>query len=102
LSLWQERTLKWEILTGLFFILLSIFVVDSWSLAAKSLAFTSIIVSFELANSAIEGLCDFVDSSHNVKIKKIKDMAAGAVTISSGGLFLILIIEFLWLLYLQF
>jgi diacylglycerol kinase (ATP) len=36
----------------------------------------------EIFNSAIEALCDFVETRHNEKIKVIKDIAAAAVGIS--------------------
>lgn len=37
------------------------------------------VISLELANTAIEKLCDVVHPSFNKKIGNIKDMAAGAV-----------------------
>lgn len=36
----------------------------------------------EMVNTAIEGLCDFVEPGHNEKIGIIKDVAAAAVGIS--------------------
>ncbi len=39
----------------------------------------TIVVSLELVNSAIENLCDFVYPQKDVRIKNIKDLAAGAV-----------------------
>ena len=36
----------------------------------------------EIFNSAIEALCDFVETRHNEKIKVIKDIAAAGVGIA--------------------
>lgn len=41
------------------------------------------VVSFELINSAIEKLADFVSPDKNEIIKKTKDMAAAAVLVSA-------------------
>ncbi len=40
---------------------------------------TAFMLVAEIFNSAIEALCDFVETRHNEKIKMIKDIAAGAV-----------------------
>jgi diacylglycerol kinase len=44
---------------------------------------TAMVLSFEIMNSAIEKLCDFVCPSINPVIKKIKDLSAGAVLLSA-------------------
>jgi diacylglycerol kinase len=43
---------------------------------------TGLVLIAELFNSAIEALCDFVETRHNEKIGIIKDIAAAAVGIS--------------------
>ena len=43
---------------------------------------TALVLMAEIFNSAIEALCDFVETRHNEKIKVIKDMSAAAVGIS--------------------
>ena len=40
---------------------------------------TAFMLVAEIFNSAIEALCDFVETRHNEKIKIIKDIAAAAV-----------------------
>ena len=40
---------------------------------------TAFMLVAEIFNSAIEALCDFVETRHNEKIKMIKDIAAAAV-----------------------
>ena len=42
-----------------------------------------IVLICELFNTAIEDLSDAVDENYNEKIKMVKDVAAGAVTLSS-------------------
>ena len=55
----------------------------------------AIILSLEIINSAIEKLCDLVDSTFNTSVKRIKDMAAAAVLISAIITFIIGCIIFL-------
>ncbi|MCX9155745.1 diacylglycerol kinase [Niveibacterium sp. 24ML] len=43
---------------------------------------TAFVLVAEIFNSAIEALCDFVETRENHKIKVIKDMAAAAVGIA--------------------
>ena len=43
---------------------------------------TALVLIAEILNSAIEALCDFVETRHNEKIKIIKDIAAAAVGIA--------------------
>ena len=40
---------------------------------------TAFMLVAEIFNSAIEALCDFVETRHNEKIKVVKDIAAAAV-----------------------
>ena len=55
----------------------------------------SIVLSFELINSALEYLSDFVSPDYNNKIKIIKDVSAGAVLIAAIGAFIIGLVIFL-------
>ena len=43
---------------------------------------TGLVVMAELFNSAIEAVCDFLETRENEKIRAIKDIAAAAVGIS--------------------
>ena len=45
--------------------------------------FTSLVISLEMLNSALEKLCDHISPDWHPQIKVIKDMAAGAVLWSS-------------------
>jgi diacylglycerol kinase len=55
----------------------------------------SVVLSFEIINSAIEKLCDLVCADFNLTIKKVKDMAASAVLLSAIITFIIGCIIFL-------
>jgi len=55
----------------------------------------SIVTAFEIINSAIEYLCDFVSPEYNEKIKHIKDASAGAVLISAIGALVLGLVIFL-------
>jgi diacylglycerol kinase (ATP) len=43
---------------------------------------TAFVLVAEIFSSAIEALCDFVDTRHNEKIKVIEDIAAAVVGIA--------------------
>lgn len=53
------------------------------------------VLSFEIINSAIEKLCDLVCPDFNLTIKKVKDMSASAVLLSTIIVFIIGCIIFL-------
>jgi len=55
----------------------------------------SVVLSFEIINSAIEKLCDLVCPTFNLTIKKVKDMSASAVLFSAIITFVIGCIIFL-------
>lgn len=46
------------------------------------LVVTAFVLVAEMLNSAIEALCDFVETRHDERIKVIKDVAAAAVGVS--------------------
>ena len=43
----------------------------------------ALVVGFEMMNSAIERICNFVQPQHNHFIKLIKDISAGAVLMAA-------------------
>lgn len=55
------------------------------------------ILIAEMFNSAIEALCDFIETHENHKIKVIKDISAAAAGISILLWTVILVVEFLHL-----
>lgn len=70
-----------------------VYIVDPrWFLFFQIILFTSLMIALELLNAAIEKLCDFIEPNHNLKIKEIKDVAAGAMSVvgfSFTGLILV-------------
>lgn len=42
-----------------------------------------LVVGMELINSSVEAIADFISPEKNERIKKVKDLSAGAVLISS-------------------
>ncbi len=53
------------------------------------------VFAMELINTSIEGLADLYSREHNPKIKKIKDLAAGAVLVAAITALLIGLVIFL-------
>ena len=61
-------------------------------LAVANLIFMAMTCSFEINNTIIENICDYIEKDYQPKIKIIKDMAAGAV----------LVVSLVWLLIIIF
>lgn len=73
-------------------VLAAAMVARDWIDAVLIIVVTALVLFAEIMNSAIEALCDFVESRHNEKIGVIKDIAAAGVGIAM----------FAWLLVLGF
>lgn len=69
------------------------FALRAWVDLLLILVVTALVLVAEILNSAIEALCDFVETRHNERIKVIKDIAAAAVGISILVWFVVLIVE---------
>lgn len=65
-----------------------------WVDAALILLATGLVVAAELFNTAIEALCDFVETRHNEKIGLIKDIAAAATGMVILAWWIVLGVEF--------
>jgi diacylglycerol kinase (ATP) len=63
-------------------VMIAAFALRAWVDLMLILVVTAMVLVAEIFNSAIEALCDFVETRHNEKIKVIKDIAAAAVGIS--------------------
>lgn len=74
-------------------LLIATFVLREWVDFLLIALVTGLVLVAEMFNSAIEALCDFVEDSHNEKIKVIKDIAAAAVGITILMWFLVLVVE---------
>ena len=63
-------------------VLVGAFAMRAWVDFLLILVVTAFVLVAEIFNSAIEALCDFVETRHNEKIKVIKDIAAAGVGIA--------------------
>lgn len=64
-----------------------------WVDAALILLATGMVVAAELFNTAIEALCDFVETRHNEKIGIIKDISAAATGMVILAWWIVLMVE---------
>lgn len=71
-------------------VLIAALLVRNWIDAVLIVVVTALVLVAEIMNSAIEALCDFIETHHNDKIGIIKDIAAAGVGIAM----------FVWLLVL--
>ena len=88
-GLWQairtEAHLRFHLVAGFYvflFAFLGEFSANEW--AVLILTVCSVITA-ELVNTAVEDLCDLYSTEENKKIKRIKDISAGAVLCFSLG-----------------
>ena len=68
-------------------------VLRAWVDVLLVLLVTALVLMAEMFNSAIEAICDFMETKHNEKIKVIKDIAAAAVGISIFVWIVVLAVE---------
>jgi diacylglycerol kinase (ATP) len=74
-------------------VLVAAFALRAWVDFLLILAVTAFVLVAEIFNSAIEALCDFVESRQNEKIKVIKDIAAAAAGIAIFAWIVVLGVE---------
>ncbi|HEY9340610.1 MAG TPA: diacylglycerol kinase family protein [Hanamia sp.] len=79
----HEKNFQIQCIVALLVIIAGIFFSISAAQWIAILICIAMVLSFEIMNSAIEKLCDFVCPSINPAIKKIKDLSAGAVLLSA-------------------
>jgi diacylglycerol kinase len=86
-----DFSVAWKLIFSLLVLAAALLLRDSIDLVLI-IVVTAMVLFAEIMNSAIEALCDFVESQHNKKIGIIKDIAAAGVGI----------VMFAWLLVLGF
>ncbi len=86
-----DFSVAWKLISSLLVLAAAVLLRDSIDLVLI-IVVTAMVLFAEIMNSAIEALCDFVESRHNEKIGIIKDIAAAGVGI----------VMFAWLLVLGF
>lgn len=70
-----------------------------WTIIVLSIL---LVLGFELINTSIEKLCDFVNPEFNSTVKVIKDLSAGAVLLVSTGALLTGLVIFLPKIFIVF
>lgn len=73
--------------------LLACFFFRQWVDFFLIMAATSLVLIAEMFNSAIEALCDFIETNENEKIKVIKDISAAATGIAILLWVVVLVVE---------
>lgn len=74
-------------------LLIGFFYYRQWVDFSLVLVVTGLVIISEIFNTAIEALCDFIESKQNPKIGIIKDIAAGGVGISIFMWLVVIILE---------
>lgn len=76
-----DFSVAWKLAVSLVVLAAAMFARD-WVDAVLIIVVTALVLVAEIMNSAIEALCDFVETRHNEKIGIIKDIAAAGVGIA--------------------
>jgi diacylglycerol kinase len=75
-------------------ILISSFYFHDWIDVMVILVSTALVLTAELFNTAMEAICDFIETARNEKIMIIKDISAAATGISIGAWVLVISYEY--------
>ena len=78
-SVKDENNLLVQFSSSMMVIMFAVFLRCTFVEWAILISMCFLVVSFEMMNTAIENICDRITLEHDEKIKKIKDIAAGAV-----------------------
>ena len=84
-----DFSVAWKLLFSLAVLAFALYARD-WVDSLLIVVVTGLVIVAEIMNSAIEALCDFVETRHNEKIKIIKDIAAAGVGIAMLAWLLVL------------
>lgn len=76
-----DFSVAWKLLVSLGVLVAAMFA-RNWVDVVLIIVVTALVLVSEIMNSAIEALCDFVETRHNEKIGIIKDIAAAGVGIA--------------------
>ncbi len=87
-----DFSVAWKLLFSLAVLMAALWARD-WVDALLIIVVTTLVLVAEIMNSAIEALCDFVETRHNDKIGIIKDIAAAGVGIAMFAWLVVLVFE---------
>jgi diacylglycerol kinase (ATP) len=76
-----DFSVAWKLVASLV-VLVAALIAREWIDVVLLVVVTALVLVAEIMNSAIEALCDFVETRHNEKIRIIKDIAAAGVGIA--------------------
>jgi diacylglycerol kinase (ATP) len=76
-----DFSVAWKLVFSLL-VLAAALVARDWIDSVLIIVVTALVLFAEIMNSAIEALCDFIETRHNEKIGIIKDIAAAGVGIA--------------------
>lgn len=74
-------------------ILIPVLIFNAWIDASLIILSTGVMLAAELFNTAIEAICDFMETRYNEKILIIKDIAAAAAGITIFAWLMVLSLE---------
>lgn len=75
----KDRSVIWQVGLGLLAIgIACMFHFSLWKWCILLLCI-GMVIGFEMVNTCLEKMCDLIDEKPNLKIRIIKDMAAGSV-----------------------
>lgn len=76
-----DFSVAWKLVFSLG-VLVAALITRDWIDAVLIIVVTAVVLVAEIMNSAIEALCDFVETRHDEKIGIIKDIAAAGVGVA--------------------
>ena len=79
-------------------LLIPVIMYKEWIDASLIILATGVMIAGEVFNTAIEAVCDFMETRYNEKIRIIKDIAAAAAGITIFTWLVVLLIEFIKIL----
>ncbi len=84
-----DFSVAWKLIFSMLVLLAALFA-RAWVDSLLIIVATALVLAAEILNSAIEALCDFIETRHNEKIGIIKDIAAAGVGIAMAAWLLVL------------
>ncbi len=84
-----DLSVAWKLVVSLLILAAALLLRDSID-SVLIIVVTALVLFAEIMNSAIEALCDFVETRHNEKIGIIKDIAAAGVGVAMFAWVLVL------------
>ena len=74
-------------------LLIPVIIYNGWIDSSIIILATAFMIASEMFNTAIEAICDYMQSEYDEKIKMIKDVAAAGTAVAIGAWILVVIIE---------